>query len=35
MNDLDCVLKKFAGSEITVFNDDGKFTTKGYIPYLL
>ena len=33
MNDLDSVLKKYAGTEMTIFDADGKFTTEGYDIY--
>ena len=33
MNDLDSVLKKYSGSEVSVFTDDGKFTSEGYNTY--
>lgn len=33
MNDLDSVLKKYSGSEVSVFTDDGKFISEGYNTY--
>lgn len=33
MIDLESVLKKYAGTEITVFNTNGKFTPEGYDTY--
>ena len=33
MTDLKSILKKYNGSEITVFTADGKFTSEGYNTY--
>lgn len=33
MNDLDSVLKKYSGTEVSVFTADGKFTPEGYNTY--
>lgn len=31
--DLESILKKYSGSEMTVFTADGRFTTEGYNTY--